>query len=86
MVLDITENILFDEEIHILARHPVEQVRTLYLADWCSLFQWPQLVCVVQGDTVHTHRLLVLLTVENQRLHVQVTGVLTGTFLGQPQI
>lgn len=43
-------------------------------------------MCAVQTDTLHTHGLLVLLTVQLQRLQVQVTGVLAGTFLGRPPV
>lgn len=38
-------------------------------------------MCVVQGDTVHTHWLLVLLAVQHQRLHVQGTAGLCVWFL-----
>lgn len=41
---------------------------------------------VVESDTVRAQRLLILLTVQLQRLQVQVTGVLTGTFLTRPPV
>lgn len=58
----------------------------VYLTKRDSLCQGPQPVCAVQRDTVHTHGLLVLLAVEKQRLHVQVTVVLVISFLGLPKM
>lgn len=46
--------------------------RALYLTDVCAFIQRPHCVCVVLRHTIHTQRLLVLLTVKRQRLQVEV--------------
>lgn len=58
----------------------------LYLAHGSTLSQGPQSVIAVLGDTVHAHGLLVLLTVQLQRLQVKVADLLIGRVLGRPQV
>lgn len=63
-----------------------QQVKSSYLTHGCSISQGQQPVCAVQTDTVHTHGLLVLLTVQLQRLQVQVAAVLAATLQFRPRV
>lgn len=53
----------------------------VYLTEGDGFGEGPQCVGAVQGDTVHTHWLLVLLAVKHQRLHVHLTAGHTVRFL-----
>lgn len=74
------QNTIFDEKEYL------ERVVALYLTNFCSLIHRPQSVRVVKEHAVHAHGLLVLFTVQGQRLQVQFAGVLSDTSLGRPTV
>lgn len=74
------QNTLYDEKEYL------EQMAALYLTNSCSFSHRPQPVRVVKEHAIHAHGLLVLLTVQDQRLQVQLAGVLIDRSLGRPTV
>lgn len=60
--------------------------RALYLTYRYSIPQGMQPVRTVESDTFHAQRLLILLTVQLQRLQVQVTAFLVSANRVRPQV